>query len=297
MSIINDDPNAQAAADESRGIAPVIGGNPIPINVRKEGDDTPSMPEGGLKPLSKPTQINIDIDAALADDTPGTASFEGPKEQKDLSDFSEIGDFIETPVDDIQEEVAPEAEPEVAPETEKPAGKSIDIVDKTPEAEDLFSGDNEEVVEEKVAEEEKVEPIAPVEPVEPVAPIEPIAPIEPVEPVAPVAPIEHNVASAEINIDAEHAYEEANEDFFRATREKISNLRRERNECIVAADKKEDELTTIERLNSQYEIAGAFEKIDREHVDSLRNEIRDLRGQADTKDKAIRSSLKIIRAL
>ena len=289
MSIINDDPNAQAAADESRGIAPVIGGNPIPINVRKEGDDTPSMPEGGLKPLSKPTQINIDIDAALADDTPGTASFEGPKEQKDLSDFSEIGDFIETPVDDMSEEVAPE--------TEKPAGKSIDIVDKTPEAEDLFSGDNEEVVEEKVAEEEKVEPIAPVEPVEPVAPIEPIAPIEPVEPVAPVAPIKHNVAPAEINIDAEHAYEEANEDFFRATREKISNLRRERNECIVAADKKEDELTTIERLNSQYEIAGAFEKIDCEHTDNLRNEIRDLRSQAGAKDRAIRSSLKIIREL
>jgi len=289
MSIINDDPNAQAAADESRGIAPVIGGNPIPINVRKEGDDTPSMPEGGLKPLSKPTQINIDIDAALADDTPGTASFEGPKEQKDLSDFSEIGDFIETPVDDMPEEVAPE--------TEKPAGKSIDIVDKTPEAEDLFNGDNEEVVEEKVAEEEKVEPIAPVEPVEPVAPIEPIAPIEPVEPVTPVAPIEHNVASAEINIDAEHAYEEANEDFFRATREKISNLRKERNECIVAADKKEDELTTIERLNSQYEIAGAFEKIDCGHADSLRNEIRDLRSQAGAKDRAIHSSLKIIREL
>ena len=292
MSIINDDPNAQAAADESRGIAPVIGGNPISITVRKEEDDGPSMPEGGLKPLPKPEPISIDIDAALADDTPGTASFEGPKEQRDLSDFSELGDFIETPVDDIPEEVAPE--------TEKPAGKSIDIVDKTPEAEDLFNGDNEEVVEEKVVEEEKMEPIAPVEPVEPVAPIEPIAPIEPVEPAAPVppvAPIEHNAESVEINIDAEHAYDKANEDFFRATREKISNLRRERNECIVAADKKEDELITVERLNSQYEIAGAFEKIDCEHTDNLLNEIRDLRSQACAKDRAIRSSLKIIREL
>ena len=292
MSIINDDPNAQAAADESRGIAPVIGGNPISITVRKEEDDGPSMPEGGLKPLPKPEPISIDIDAALADDTPGTASFEGPKEQRDLSDFSELGDFIETPVDDMPEEVALE--------TEKPAGKSIDIVDKTPEAEDLFNGDNEEVVEEKVVEEEKMEPIAPVEPVEPVAPIEPIAPIEPVEPVAPVppvAPIEHNAESVEISIDADHAYEEANEDFFRATREKISNLRRERNECIVAADKKEDELITVERLNSQYKIAGAFEKIDCEHTDNLLNEIRDLRSQACAKDRAIRSALNIIREL
>lgn len=284
MSIINDDPAVQAAADESRGVKPVITGTPIPITVQKVEDDSPSMPEGGLKPLSNPTP-QIDIESALADDTPGTASFEGPKPEHDLSDFG--SDFIEAPVEELEEEA-----------TEEPAGKSIDIVDKTPEAEDLIGSDEveetntnttEEIKEE--AEENKMEPI------EPITPIEPIAPIEPVKPAEPVKPIQHIDNNLDINIDTEHAYEESNEDFFRATREKISNLRRERNECIVSADKKEDELTTIERRNSQYEIAGEFDKIDRESVDTLRNEIRDIRGQADAKDKAIRSALKIIRAL
>lgn len=282
MSIINDDPAVQAAADESRGVKPVITGTPIPITVQKVEDDSPSMPEGGLKPLSNPTP-QIDIESALADDTPGTASFEGPKPEHDLSDFG--SDFIEAPVEELEEEATEET-------AEEPAGKSIDIVDKTPEAEDLIGSDEveetntnatKEIKEE--AEENKMEPI------EPITPIEPIAPIEPVK------PIQHINDNLDINIDAEHAYEESNEDFFRATREKISNLRRERNECIVSADKKEDELTTIERRNSQYEIAGEFDKIDRESVDALRNEIRNIRGQADAKDKAIRSALKIIRAL
>ena len=282
MSIINDDPAVQAAADESRGVKPVITGTPIPITVQKVEDDSPSMPEGGLKPLSNPTP-QIDIESALADDTPGTASFEGPKPEHDLSDFG--SDFIEAPVEELEEEATEET-------AEEPAGKSIDIVDKTPEAEDLIGSDEveetntnatEEIKEE--AEENKMEPI------------EPITPIEPVKPAEPVKPIQHINDNLDINIDTEHAYEESNEDFFRATREKISNLRRERNECIVSADKKEDELTTIERRNSQYEIAGEFDKIDRESVDALRNEIRDIRGQADAKDKAIRSALKIIRAL
>ena len=289
MSIINDDPAVQAAVDESRGVKPVITGTPIPITVQKVEDDSPSMPEGGLKPLSNPTP-QIDIESALADDTPGTASFEGPKPEHDLSDFG--SDFIEAPVEELEEEATEET-------VEEPAGKSIDIVDRTPEAEDLIGSDEieetntnaTEEIKEEAAEENKMEPI------EPITPIEPIAPIEPVKPAEPVKPIQHINDNLDINIDAEHAYEESNEDFFRATRENIFNLRRERNECIVSADKKEDELTTIERRNSQYEIAGEFDKIDRESIDALRNEIRDIRGQADAKDRAIRSALKIIRAL
>lgn len=274
MSIINDDPAAQAAADESRGVESVIGGTPISITVRKEENDSPSMPEGGLKPLSEPAP-QIDIDEALADDTPGTASFEGPKPVKDLSDFG--SDFIEAPVD----EEGDEAEEATESTEEKPAGKSIDIVDKTPEAEDLINGNTTEETETEATEEAKEETKEEVEEIK----------------MEPIAPVQHNDEPVNINIDAEHAYEESNEDFFRATREKIVNLRKERNECIVAADKKEDELTNIERYNSQYEIAGAFDKIDRAGVENLRNEIRDLHTQADAKDKAIRSALKIIRAL
>ena len=295
MSIINDDPAAQAAADMSRGVEPIISGTPIPITVHKEEDTGPSMPEGGLKPLNDPTP-HIDIEEALADDTPGTASFEGPKQEHDLSDFG--SDFIEAPIDDIVDD---ETE-------EKVAGKPIDIVDETPEAEDLINDNSEgaEAETETIAqaetqpepkeekEEVKMEPIAPIEPI---TPIEPIAPIEPVTPIEPVSPAKHMNESADININAEHACDESNEDFFRATREKITNLRRERNECIVSADKKEDELTTVERYNSQYEITGAFDKIDRESVEKLRTEIRDIRAQADAKDRAIRSALKLVRAM
>ena len=276
MSIINDDPAVQAAVDESRGVKPVITGTPIPITVQKVEDDSPSMPEGGLKPLSNPTP-QIDIERALADDTPGTASFEGPKPEHDLSDFG--SDFIEAPVEELEEEATEET-------VEEPAGKSIDIVDRTPEAEDLIGSDEIEETNTNATEETKEE-----------AEENKMEPIEPIAPIEPVKPIQHINDNLDINIDAEHAYEESNEEFFRATREKISNLRRERNECIVSADKKEDELTTIERRNSQYEIAGEFDKIDRESIDALRNEIRDIRGQADAKDRAIRSALKIIRAL
>ena len=276
MSIINDDPNVQASADASRGIAPIVSGNPIQINVRKEESDGPSMPEGGLKPLSEPKEP-VDIEGALADNTPGTASFEGPKVEKDLSDFSQIdpvADFIEAPVEELQE--APKQEEQPA---EKPAGKSIDIVDKTPEAEDLINGpdtnnentdNNNEVVEEN-----HVELQVPSEQNQ-------------------EAPVVNNT---DFNIDPEHAFEESNEDFFRMTREKIANLRKERNECTVAADKKEDELVTVQRYNSQYEVAGAYDKVDRERVESLRNEIRDLRAQAEGKDKVLRSALKTLTTL
>lgn len=231
--------------------------------------------------LQAVADANREAEAAINDNSiPITVRTSNNNESTPEGDFKPLADagadFIEAPVDDAVEE--------------KPAGKSINIVDQTPEAEDLING----------------APAEAAEPVEPITPIEnenetkeeekvEIKPIEPVEPIAPVMPSHAN--NADINIDAEHAYEESNEDFFRSTREKISNLRKERNECIVSADKKEDELTNVERYNSQYEIAGAFDKIDRERVESLRNEIRDIRAQADTKDKAIRAALKIIRTM
>lgn len=221
---------------------------------------------------------NRDADAAISDNAvPITVRTDKNEEAGP--------DFIEAPVESDEE---------------KPAGKSINIVDQTPEAEDLINGvaDNNEteITEEKVEPMNNIKPIAPVEQLESVAPVEQVEQVAPVEPVAPVM-LSHNDEAAEINIDAEHAFEESNEDFFRTTREKIANLRKARNENIVSADKKEDELTTIERYNSQYEITGALDKIDRERVETLRNEIRDLRADADAKDKAIRASLKIIRTL
>lgn len=233
--------------------------------------------------LQAVADANREAEAAINDNSvPITVRTSNNNESTPEGDFKPLADagadFIEAPVDNAVEE--------------KPASKSINIVDQTPEAEDLING----------------APAEAAEPAEPIAPIEnengtkeeervEIKPIEPVEPIAPVMPSHANNADININIDAEHACEESNEDFFRSTREKISNLRKERNECIVSADKKEDELTNVERYNSQYEIAGAFDKIDRERVESLRNEIRDIRAQADAKDKAIRAALKIIRTM
>ena len=245
MSIINDDPNAQADADAERGIAPVIGGTPKPISVQKiDSDDSPSMPKGGLKPLHE-HDFQVDVDKALADDTPGTASFDGPRDNK----FVDFSDFIEAPIDDTPEE------------TETKEEKSINIVDETPEAENLID-DAEEPAEEP-KEEPKAEP----------------------------------KNDGDLKIDPEHAVEEANEDFFRALNERVAKLRRERNELIVQADKKEDEMTMIERYNSQYDLLGEFDKIERDRVESLRNEVRDLREQSKKKDHSIRSILKTIRTM
>lgn len=231
--------------------------------------------------LQAVADANREAEAAINDNSiPITVRTSNNNESTPEGDFKPLADagadFIEAPVDDAVEE--------------KPAGKSINIVDQTPEAEDLINGAQAEAA-------EPVEPITPIENENETKEEEKveIKPIEPVEPIAPVMPSHAN--NADINIDAEHAYEESNEDFFRSTREKISNLRKERNECIVSADKKEDELTNVERYNSQYEIAGAFDKIDRERVESLRNEIRNIRAQADAKDKAIRAALKIIRTM
>ena len=231
--------------------------------------------------LQAVADANRDAEAAINDNSvPITVRTSNNNESTPEGGFRPIADagadFIEAPVDDTVEE--------------KPASKSINIVDQTPEAEDLINGAPAEAAEST----EPIEPIKDENETKEEEKVE-IKPIEPVEPIAPVMP--SHINNADINIDAEHAYEESNEDFFRSTREKISNLRKERNECIVSADKKEDELTSIERYNSQYEIAGVFDKIDRERVESLRNEIRDIRAQADAKDKAIRAALKIIRTM
>ena len=113
----------------------------------------------------------------------------------------------------------------------QPLGKSIDIVDQTPEAEDLINA----------------EPIEVNQP-------EPEAPVDPEyheEPKTNDEPKSYEEPKGEINIDPERACEVENQEFFDIMREKLSNMRRERNECIVQIDKKKDEITFIERRNLQ----------------------------------------------
>ena len=227
-------------------------------------DNSPSMPAGGLRPLGG-TKINIGGGDDIVDNAPSMADY----------DAVEISDDA------------------------KNSSKSIDIIDQSPEAEDLINGSPADTAASSSADE------APAE----VTPSpEPGIDNANIEPVENVAPVDNNIEqpeteparandSGEIKIDSEHAYEEGNEEFFRTMREKLSTLRRERNECIVAADKKEDELTLIERYNSQYEIAGAFDKVETERTESLRDEIREARKQAEAKDRAVRAILKTIRTL
>ena len=159
----------------------------------------------------------------------------------------------------------------------QPLGKSIDIVDQTPEAEDLINA----------------EPIEANQP-------EPEAPAEPEyheEPKTYDEPKSHEEPKGEINIDPERACEVENQEFFDIMREKLSNLRRERNECIVQIDKKQDEITIIERRNLQYEVAGTPEKVERGHIEQLEAEISDIREQVAAKDRIIHGVLRTLRTL
>ena len=89
MSIINDDPNAQREADANRGIPQIVNAPAATPEVKKiEVEDGLTMPKEGLKPLHE--QKYVDIDAALADDTPGTAHFDStPAEDVDFSKYME----------------------------------------------------------------------------------------------------------------------------------------------------------------------------------------------------------------
>lgn len=147
----------------------------------------------------------------------------------------------------------------------QPLGKSIDIVDQTPEAEDLINA-------------------------------EPIEVNQP-EPEAPVEPEYHEEPKGEINIDPERACEVENQEFFDIMREKLSNMRRERNECIVQIDKKQDEITIIERRNLQYEVAGTPEKVERGRIEQLEAEISEIREQVAAKDRIIHGVLRTLRTL
>lgn len=157
---------------------------------------------------------------------------------------------------------------------------SINIVDQTPDAEDLINGPdaNDDAATENIenVEEEKKMDIPEPRPVE-----------------RPFPPKEDTT----ITIDPEHAYEESNEDYFRTTREKLASMRRERNELIVQMDKKEDELTGIERENTQYANRGIFEKINHERADQLHREIHDLRNAIMSKNRTVETLSGVIRTL
>jgi catalase len=161
-------------------------------------------------------------------------------------------------------------------------GKSINIIDQTPEAEDLINGtpaiDEAQTIEElerivktqKNQEEEHME-----------------------RPEPPFAKRE----DIEINVDPEHAFNESDEDYFHTTREKLSSLRKERNELIVKMDKKEDELTNVERKNAQYVDRGVFDKVDHETADNLHREIHELRNTIMSKNRTIGTLSGVLRTL
>ena len=281
MSFFNNNQNTQTAVNQNNIASEPAKSNVIPITVRTN-DSNSSMPAGGLKPLNEERKT-INIDAALADDTPGTADFSSANQQQSTPDFSQLDvdtgiDFIETPVDKLSETE------QGSSEGEKPAEKAINIVDKTPEAENLID-------ETPTMDAPTMDTSAPKTPVD-------LAPEStPLEAPAETPKETEPHKAPKLDIDAEHAFDDTNEDLFHTTREKITNLRKERNELIASVDEKEDELTALERLNSQYEIAGEYEKINYSDIDKLRNEIRDIRTQAETKERALRSALKLIRAM
>lgn len=181
-------------------------------------------------------------------------------------------------------------------ERQKNSGKSIDIVDKTPEAEDLingaevedYSGDYIDYGEgEKQSEPEATPEEAETAPEKPEAPKE-----EPKE-----EEKEEIVMKEPAKFDAEHAFDPGNDEYFRITREKLASLRRERNETIVKIDKAEDELTALERENSQFASSGNYDKVNRDRANELRKEIRELHNVIFSKNHTINTLLGVLRAL
>ena len=181
-------------------------------------------------------------------------------------------------------------------ERQKNSGKSIDIVDKTPEAEDLINGAEVEDYAEDYIDygegEEQSEPEATTEEAE-TAPEKPEAPKE--EPKEEEK--EEIIMEEPAKFDAEHAFDPGNDEYFRITREKLASLRRERNETIVKIDKAEDELTALERENSQFASSGNYDKVNRDRANELRKEIRELHNVIFSKNHTINTLLGVLRAL
>jgi hypothetical protein len=181
-------------------------------------------------------------------------------------------------------------------ERQKNSGKSIDIVDKTPEAEDLINGAEVEDYAEDYIDygegEEQSEPEATPEEAE-TAQEKPEAPKE--EPKEEEK--EEIVMEEPAKFDAEHAFDPGNDEYFRITREKLASLRRERNETIVKIDKAEDELTALERENSQFASSGNYDKVNRDRANELRKEIRELHNVIFSKNHTINTLLGVLRAL
>lgn len=185
-------------------------------------------------------------------------------------------------------------------ERQKNSGKSIDIVDKTPEAEDLINGaEVEDYAEEYIDydnNEEKSEPEAAPKESE-VAPEEPEAPKDGITEEPKEEEKEEIVMEEPAKFDAEHALDPGNDDYFRITREKLASLRRERNETIVKIDKAEDELTALERENSQFASSGNYDKVNRDRANELRKDIRELHNVIFNKNHTINTLLGVLRAL
>ena len=189
--------------------------------------------------------------------------------------FSPATDFIETPVDNT---VA--AEPVLGE-------KSINIIDETPEAEDLITNAPQP--------EPATEPVPAAGP-EPA--IEPTPVAEPAPMAEPVpAPVKDDKDKPEIHFDPDHASDPENEALFNALREKLVVLRRERNELIAQIDKVEDELTNSERTKSRYEVAGEYSYADYDRSNVLSDDIRKLDLQCRIKERSIHSILGLLRTL
>ena len=164
--------------------------------------------------------------------------------------FSPATDFIETPIDN-----AVDTEP-ISNE------KSINVIDETPETEELISSESQS---------------------------------EPASAPAP-ASVDDNIAD-EIHFDPDRAFDPENDALFNALREKLAILRRERNELLNQIDKKEDELTVYERTKTQYEVAGRYDDIDNSRFDTLNDEIYKLDLQRRFKERSIHSILGLLHTL
>lgn len=260
MSIINDDPNMQRMADTRRGISQIV--NSAPSVKKIEVDDGPSMPKEGLKPLHE--QKAIDIDAALADNTPGTAHFDNsPAEEVDFSKYMEKSDnrqesaqeqpsekalnvdeddaldFIETPIEDKK---AMKKESQTAKNTatkELSPLESSSRLSRNTKKEDITMSNSD------------------------------------------------NDKTDDITIDPERAFDESNQELFGVIHARINSLRSERDELIKRIDELEDRLIELQRKNTYYVSVEKYELIDDDEHGKLLDEMNKLTRDLNYKNRLI----------
>jgi hypothetical protein len=247
MSIINDDPNAQREADANRGIPQIVNAPAATPEVKKiEVEDGLTMPKEGLKPLHE--QKHVDIDAALADDTPGTAHFDStPAEDVDFSKYMESPvetsdsqdtpanekdadtaiDFIETPIETKKNKKEPQKDDKQADSATKPKDETVvamPVQKKTEREETMQDNDTQ---------------------------------------------TENN----EIEVNPEQAFDESNQELFGIIRARIGALRSERDELNKKIDSLEDSLIELQRKNARYNADEKFDLIDNKREGELLDEI------------------------